>query len=93
MTKEEVKKIQRLESRAWDLLLEAEYLYVIANFQFGYGYEEAQLTNYNIENNGLHALLTSWNAYASVMRELGIPTIHSELAVEYMHRTMDWLKG
>lgn len=28
MTKEEVKKIQRLESHAWDLLLEAEYKYI-----------------------------------------------------------------
>lgn len=93
MTKEEVKKIQLLESRAWDLLLETEYKYVRVNFPFGYGYENAQRTNYSIENNELHALLYSWHAYASVMRELRIPTAHSERAVKYMNRTKDWLKG
>lgn len=93
MTKEEVKKIQRLESHAWDLLTEAEYKYVKATFPFGYGYENAQRTNYSIENNEIHALLYSWHAFASVMGELGIPTVHSERAVKYVERTRDWLKG
>lgn len=84
MTKEEVKKIQRLESHAWDLLVEVEHKYVKANFPFGYGYEKAQSTNYIVENNELHARLSSWNAFASVMRELGIPTAHSERAANIL---------
>lgn len=93
MTKEEVKKIQRLESHAWDLLCEEEYEYVKANFPFGYGYEKAQLTNYILKNNGLHALLYSWHAFSSVMEELRIPTAHSARAVEYGDSTMNWLRG
>lgn len=93
MTKKEVKKIQSLESRAWDLLLEEEYKYVKANFAFGYGYEQAQFTNYFVENKKLHALLCSWHAFASVMRELGIPTEHSEQASKYSNLSRNWLKG
>lgn len=93
MTKKEVKKIQRLESHALDLLLEEEYNYVRAHFPFGYGYEKAQLTNYCVKNNGLHALLYSWYAYDSVMIELGIPTEHSEQALKYSKLSMNWLKG
>lgn len=93
MTKEEVKKIQRLESHAWDLLWEAEYRYVKANFPFGYGYEKAQLTNYSIENNELHALLYSWHAFASVMLELRISTAHSAQALKYSKLIINWLEG
>lgn len=93
MTKEEIKKIQRLESHAWDLLCEAEYKYVKANFPFGYGYEKAQRTNYDIENNELRVLLYSWHAFASVMEELRIPNEHSEQAIEYNDITMNWLRG
>lgn len=93
MTKEEVKKIQRLESHAWDLLMEAEYKYVKANFPFGYGYEKAQFTNCSIESNEPLALLYSWCAFDSIMRELRIPKAHSERSLKYMLRSMDWLMG
>lgn len=95
MTKQEISKILILESEAWDALCEAEYYYVRERFPRGYGYTNAQLTEYFAEDNDLRAHRASWAAYSRVLEVLGLCPEYtiSASARKYSQLTWQWLEG
>ena len=93
MNKKEVALIKAKESALWTELQEARRDYVKAHFPAGYGYINAESTEYVKDDINLWALINEWSAVARLMDDLGIESDFNEEAHDAHTDAWEYLEG
>ena len=93
MTQHERQMIANMASAALEELREAEYEYVKETFPLGFGWVNAQLTDYMRNIEGICQLITEWATLDRVARAFEIEYESTEKARDLQLKTWRWLEG
>lgn len=94
MTKKNMIEIlKEKEKELWYKKSYAENQYVKENFEAGYGYSNAQLTNYVRNNIELNALLEAWAEVNELLEAMGIESEYDKNASDLNNDTWLYLEA
>lgn len=94
MTKEQmVEKIQETESFLYSLCESDELEFIRENYPFGFGKTNIVFRSLKTGDSNLWPTRYQLLAIRKLMRDLGIPRIESEEALNYKEQARKWLEG